>query len=101
MQLSNKNLTGNIEIPVKAKFEKCFAGPYYYFWKDNYYNLAYSPTEKQDAEHLVLRKGNNLRVFLKEEKNIKYEYEDLSKDVKGSVLSGNIIQYFKEKNLER
>ncbi len=66
IKLNDRVLPRDVNIPKNAKFSKSFAGPRYYSWKDEDYNLAYSPPEERGGSHLVLKKGNFLQVSFHE-----------------------------------
>lgn len=71
IKLGDRALPENIKIPQEARFQKCFAGPYYYSWENNGFYLAYAPPEEKGETHLVLRKENNFQVMFNEGKSPK------------------------------
>lgn len=66
IRLNEKILRKEIEIPKNAVFQRCFAGPHYFSWKDSDYHLAYSPPEERGGSHLVIRKGKEFQVSFHE-----------------------------------
>ena len=63
IKLNTRILPTDLKIPLDANFQRCFAGPHYYSWKNGEYNLAYSPPEERGGSHIVIRKGNNFQVM--------------------------------------
>lgn len=66
IKLNDRVLPLDLKIPQEAQFQRCFAGPHYYSWKDDEYNLAYSPLEERGGSHIVIRKGKNFQVMFHE-----------------------------------
>ena len=66
IKLNTRILPTDLKIPLDANFQRCFAGPHYYSWKNGEYNLAYSPPEERGGSHIVIRKGNNFQVMFHE-----------------------------------
>lgn len=80
IELNKKILPKDINIPRDAIFKRCFAGPHYYCWKDNNYNLSYSPPEERGGSHLVIRKGNQFQVSFHEGES-PYQIVGISREI--------------------